>query len=98
MRHSRMNLYFTKNFTFLGQGSYEITGGGGGRADPPLGIRCGSKTLGIRRVKSEVIKDVRRWQMLTVRDAETLCGLLAAKGSYFLGRVWVTDVPEGRIL
>ena len=39
-----------KNFTFLGQGSYEITGGGGGGGVPPLGIRCGSKTLGIRRV------------------------------------------------
>ena len=37
-----------KNFTFLGQGSYEIKGG---LPDLPLGIRCGSKTLGIRRVK-----------------------------------------------
>ena len=36
--------------------------------------------------------------MLTVNDAETLCGLLAAKGTYFLGRVSVTDLPEGRIL
>ena len=38
-----------KNFTFLREGSYEIPGG---QPDPsPLGIRCGSKTLGIRRVK-----------------------------------------------
>ena len=31
-----------KNFTFLGQGSYEITGGGGDQPDP----------LGIRRAKA----------------------------------------------
>ena len=40
-----------KNFTFLGQGSYEITGAGVGPT--PLGIRCGSKILGIRRVKKD---------------------------------------------
>ena len=38
-----------KNFTFLGEGSYEITGGGVGPT--PLGVRCGFKTLGIRSVK-----------------------------------------------
>ena len=32
--------------------------------------------------------------MLTVNDAEALCDLLATRG---LGRVWVTDPPEGRI-
>ena len=37
-----------KNCTFLSQGSYEIKGGS---ARPPLGIRCGSKTLCIRRIK-----------------------------------------------
>ena len=36
-----------KNFTFLRQGSYEIPGGVGPTL---LGIRCGSKTLRIRRV------------------------------------------------
>ena len=35
--------------------------------------------------------------MLTVNDAEALCDLLATRGTYFLGRVWVTDPPEGRI-
>ena len=36
--------------------------------------------------------------MLTVNDAEALCDLLATRGTYFLGRVWVTDPPDGRIL
>ena len=36
--------------------------------------------------------------MLTMNNAETLCGLLAARGTFFLGRVWVTDLPEGRVL
>ena len=35
--------------------------------------------------------------MLTVNDAETLRDLLATRGTYFLGRVWVTDPPKGRI-
>ena len=35
--------------------------------------------------------------MLTVNDAEALCDLLATRGTYFLGRVWVTDPPEGRL-
>ena len=38
-----------KNFTFLGQGSYEITGGS---APPPIGMRCGSKTPGIQRIRN----------------------------------------------
>ena len=37
-----------KKFTFLRQGSYEIPGGS---ARPPPGVRCSTKTLGIRRVK-----------------------------------------------
>ena len=47
-----MNLYLTKISRSLvkgGQGSYEITGGGGGGRGRPdsCGIRCGSKTFGI---------------------------------------------------
>ena len=36
--------------------------------------------------------------MLRVNDAETLWGLLTARGTYFLGRVWVTDIPEDHVL
>ena len=35
--------------------------------------------------------------MLTVNDADALCDLLATRGTYFLGRVWVTVPAEGRI-
>ena len=36
--------------------------------------------------------------MLTVNDAEVLCDLLATRGTYFLGRVWVTVPPRVEFL
>ena len=49
-----MNLYLTKTFTFtfLGQGSYEITGGVG---PTPLGIQCGSKPVVSEGLKNMLV-------------------------------------------
>ena len=49
MRRSRMNLYLTKISRSYIKGIMRYRGGG--CPDPPIGIRCSTKTLGIRRVK-----------------------------------------------
>ena len=47
-----MNLYLTKNFTFLRQGSYEIPGGS---APPPLISDVGPKQLVSEGLKEDLV-------------------------------------------